>query len=210
LLTDSWSRDDNHFEITDRTSEKVMLSRADGGYPSGPGNLQRDSACLPAGNYKITVYDDHPTDGLTGDSYFKFMIDGKEEWNSNNVPEVFVEESFDFSIGGACPTGQKLVVFKLKTDSWSSDDNHFEIINRTSNKVMLSRSKGAYPKGAGILQTDSVCLSAGDYKITVYDDWPTDGLTANSYFKFSINGVVVWTDAKISEVFTVASFNFSI
>jgi hypothetical protein len=211
LLTDNWSSNDNHFEIVDRTSNQVKLSRAKGQYPAGAGKLQSDSACLPAGGYKITVYDDWPTDGLTGDSYFKFMIDGKEEWSSGSVAEVFVVASYDFTIAGAsCPSGQTRVVFELMTDSWSNVDNHFEIVNLTTNQVMLSRTKGNYPQGAGKLQSDTVCLSAGNYKITVKDDFPTDGLTANSYFKFSINGVVKWTDGNIPEIFTAESFNFSI
>jgi hypothetical protein len=215
LLTDNWSYDDNHFKIIDRTSNQIILSREKGGYTKGAGNLLSDSACLPAGDYRIIVYDDWATDGLTGDSYFKFMIDGKEEWSSNKVPEVFVEESFEFSIGStafsdSCPNGQKAVVFELMTDSWSYDDNHFEIMDRTSNQVMLARAKGNYPKGAGILQSDSICLPAGEYTITLYDDWPTDGLTGTSYFKFFVNGVVEWTDTDIPEIFTAESFNFSI
>jgi hypothetical protein len=211
LLTDNWSRDDNYFEIVDRTSNQVKLSRAKGQYPVGAGRLQSDSACLSAGGYKITVYDDWPTDGLTGDSYFKLLIDGKEEWSSSSVAEVFDVASYEFTITGAsCPNGQSPAVFELMTDEWSNVDNHFEIINLTTNQVMLSRTKGNYPQGAGKLQSDTVCLPSGDYKITVYDDFPTDGLTSTSYFRFSINGVVRWTDGNIPEIFTAESYKFSL
>ncbi|KAG7340671.1 regulatory P domain containing protein [Nitzschia inconspicua] len=205
LLTDQWSDVENHFKIVD-----------------------------------ITLYDDYEGDGLTGNAYFKLVVGGTEEWNSDELGSNFTSASHEFSVGtttaatsaptplpthnptkaptaaptqassGSCQGGQSFIRFELNTDQWSKDDNHFEVIDMNTNQKTLSRIKGGYPMGAGNLVVDTMCLPAGRYKITVYDDWETDGLTGVGYFKFLVNGVVKWSDNDVTRIFKTASYEFSI
>lgn len=206
--TDLWSKADNHFELLDMNTNEQKMTRSKGDYPSGAGVLVEDSACLPSGTYKITFYDDYATDGLLGDAYFKLFINEEMVWSDKDVNEVFTAASYEFYLGNACPNGQKKVMFELQTDQYSQEDNHFEIVD-SNNQVKLSRALGAYPSGAGKLQVDSKCLPSGQYKITVYDDWPTDGLREGAYFKLTVDGNEIWYYTSTA-TFTAESKSFTV
>lgn len=107
-------------------------------------------------DYQCTVFDDWPTDGLTGDSFFELVQGGQVLFTSDDVPEVFVKESFDFSV--ECPVEQTLVEVEVLTDQWIDEDNHFVIVNAVSGESVLSRADDTYPSGAGNLVVDSNCF----------------------------------------------------
>ena len=76
-----------------------------------------------------------------------------------------------------CTSQEVRITVDLNTDNWNHDSG-FELMNDGTSEVELKKAIGEYPF-PNFLFVDQVCLGAGSYTITIFDDWG-DGICCDS------------------------------
>jgi hypothetical protein len=110
----------------------------------------------------------------------------------------------------SCSSQEIRVTIDLNTDNWNHDSG-FELLNTGSNQVELEKAVGDYPF-PNILFVDQICLGAGTYTITFFDDWG-DGICCNSgngFFKVFIGDEDLPRFSSTNNDFQTESFTFDI
>ncbi|KAL3942317.1 MAG: hypothetical protein SGARI_000305, partial [Bacillariaceae sp.] len=105
---------------------------------------------------------------------------------------------------------EDLVRVDLHTDNFNHD-NGFEIRDMDTNEMKFQKALGAYPFPNWLFE-DQVCLGAGNYQITIFDNWG-DGLCCDSgigFFEIFIGDEDTPSFSSSNDDFTVETFEFEI
>lgn len=77
----------------------------------------------------------------------------------------------------SCTSQEVLVRVNVLTDNWNHDSG-FELIDDATDDIVAKKAIGEYPS-PNYLFEDQVCLGAGTYVVTFFDDWG-DGICCDS------------------------------
>jgi hypothetical protein len=110
----------------------------------------------------------------------------------------------------SCTSTEVLVRVDVQTDNWNHDSG-FEIINDATDEIESKKAVGEYPY-PNFLFEDQVCLGAGSYTVTFFDDWG-DGIccgSGNGFFKVFIGDEDSPKFTSSSSAFEAETFTFEI